>query len=169
MPITPFHFGPGLLIKAATPRHFSLSAFVAANVIIDLESLFHLLQDAWPVHRMLHTFALGSIAGLAAGWLVHRAARAATASRYDFAPFDSLRADDLKAALVGGLLGGASHSVLDGIMHSDIRPFHPFSGANPLLGLVDLGTLHLTCVVTGVAGLAWLGWRQGQRPLTDLG
>ncbi len=61
MPITPFHFGPGALIKAAAPNHFSWMIFALANVVIDLEpvSLFFLIGD--PVHPWLHTFpgALG--------------------------------------------------------------------------------------------------------------
>ena len=61
MPITPFHFGPGALIKAAAPNHFSWMIFALANVVIDLEpvSLFLLIGD--PAHPWLHTFpgALG--------------------------------------------------------------------------------------------------------------
>ena len=50
MPITPFHFGPGALIKAAVPDHFSWTVFALANVVIDLEpvSLFFLIGD--PAH-----------------------------------------------------------------------------------------------------------------------
>ena len=59
MPFTPLHFGPGLLLKAAAPRHVSFTAFVASQVLIDLESLYNILRGAWPVHRELHTFAFG--------------------------------------------------------------------------------------------------------------
>ena len=34
---------------------------------------------------------------------------------------------------IGALTGTFSHVFLDSIMHTDIRPFHPFSDANPLL------------------------------------
>ena len=61
MPITPFHSGPGALIKAAVPKHFSWTIFALANVVIDLEpvSLFFLFGD--PAHPWLHTLpgALG--------------------------------------------------------------------------------------------------------------
>jgi hypothetical protein len=35
MPFTPFHFGPGALLKSIFPRSVSLSAFVASQVLID--------------------------------------------------------------------------------------------------------------------------------------
>lgn len=43
MPITPFHFGPGALIKAMAPQHVSWTAFALANGLIDLEPI--LLPD----------------------------------------------------------------------------------------------------------------------------
>jgi membrane-bound metal-dependent hydrolase YbcI (DUF457 family) len=66
--------------------------------------------------------------------------------------------------LLGGLAGGLSHPVLDGIMHPDVRPFMPWSDRNPFLGFVSETTLHVACVVAalvGVAGLAF--WRSATR------
>ena len=68
-------------------------------------------------------------------------------------------------ALSGGALGGLFHSLLDGIMHADIRPFHPFSDANPLRGILSLDQLHAACVVAGAIGALWLlgrVWRGGR-------
>jgi len=52
--------------------------------------------------------------------------------------------------------------VLDGIMYADMRPFSPFSAANPLYGLASVRMVYLFCVVTAVVGaallLAW-EWR----------
>jgi hypothetical protein len=39
VPFTPFHFGPGLLLEGAAPRHVSLIAFVISQVAVDLEPL----------------------------------------------------------------------------------------------------------------------------------
>src|SRR4051794_12646881 len=39
MPFTPFHIGVGVAAKAALPAQFSLSLFVALQVLTDLESL----------------------------------------------------------------------------------------------------------------------------------
>jgi len=46
--------------------------------------------------------------------------------------------------------------VLDGIMHADIRPFRPFTDANPLYELVSIRTLYLFCTITGLVGAALL-------------
>lgn len=156
MPVTPFHFGPGLLLKAAARGRLSLTAFVAANVVIDVESGVNLLAGRTPVHATLHTLGVAMLAGLAVGALVHVAGRrlgARKASSWARGP-----------ALLGGWLGGVTHVLLDGVMHPDIRPFLPLTAANPLLGAVDLGTLHLFCLATGLLGLALLAVRRsGQR------
>jgi len=66
----------------------------------------------------------------------------------------------LAPVIVGALLGSYSHIILDGMMHADMRPFAPWSDANPFLRAVSLGTLHWACVILGIAGvLLWLKTR----------
>ena len=162
MPFTPFHFGPGLLVKGMAPRWFSMSAFVASQVVIDVESLYWLLQDAWPVHRGLHTFVGGTIVGLAVALALHGVARTAIGRR--LGERYGLVADlGLTPLLVGGLIGGLSHSMLDGIMHPDIQPFRPMFDDNPLLGRLSVLALHLACVVAGGLGLGVLMLRRSSR------
>jgi len=69
---------------------------------------------------------------------------------------DLFRWKELKyrQVFLGAAIGGYSHIVLDSIMHSDIRPYAPFSESNPLLNVVTLGALHWSCVLAGVVGLA---------------
>ena len=154
MPVTPFHFGVGLLGKGVAPRMISLCAFVASQVLIDCESAYFLfVARAEPVHRVLHTFALatpvGALVGLAV-WAVARGIRWPPELIW-------LRSDcALRPAILGGLLGGLTHPLLDGIMHDDIRPFRPFSDANPLHEAMGLGPLHLACILFGVVGVALL-------------
>jgi membrane-bound metal-dependent hydrolase YbcI (DUF457 family) len=111
----------------------------------------NLLSGHHPVHATLHTLPVASIVGLATGLAVAavgRIRRRAASPEWARGP-----------ALLGGVLGGASHALLDALMHADIRPFLPLSALNPLLGVVSLGTLHLMCAGAGVVGLAVLGWR----------
>lgn len=61
MPVTPFHFGPGLLAKGVLPGHFSLSTFVAVEVAVDIETLVNLSAGRWPLHTWAHTLP-GSVA-----------------------------------------------------------------------------------------------------------
>ena len=152
MPVTPYHFGPGLLLKAASPRRFSFLAYVASQVVIDLESGYHLLVGNWPAHRELHTFVLGGIVGgltgLAVAWIGRRVVR--TGFAHELA---------LRPGIVGGVTGGLMHSLLDGIMHTDIMPFRPFTTANPLLGLLTLSQLQWACLIAGGLGVVLLAIR----------
>jgi membrane-bound metal-dependent hydrolase YbcI (DUF457 family) len=155
MPVTPFHFGPGTLLKAIAPRSVSLAAFALSQIAIDVESGYHLVRNEWPVHREVHSFLVTGVVGALTGvavWSVGRSLDPSGEAR--------IRAEvALSPALVGGLAGGLSHPLLDGIMHSDVRPFWPFSAANPFLGAMGLGALHLLCFAAGVVGLYALALR----------
>jgi hypothetical protein len=165
MPATPFHFGPGLLVKAAAPRQFSMAAYSVAQVVIDLESGYHLLHNDYPVHRQAHTFYLGGLIGLVCGLVVSRLGVWLARPR-DVVP-EALAAEyRLPIAVWSGIFGGLFHSVLDGIMHSDMRPFRPFTDANPLYGVVSVRTLYLFCIITGLVGAALLlAWERRARRL----
>ncbi len=39
MPITPFHFGPGAVVKAVASRYFSFTVFAFSQGLIDLEPI----------------------------------------------------------------------------------------------------------------------------------
>jgi len=155
MPLTPFHFGPGAVVKAVFPRRFSFSIFCAAQVITDLEPGYFLLRHEYPVHRWAHTF-LGAtgvavltvlIAGPFVRWF-HRQLAEKTNG-----PFGKwLEVTDLSwTGMMGSaLVGTLSHVLLDSFMHSDARPFAPFTSANPFLGVVSLGALHWGCVACGL-------------------
>ena len=156
MPFTPYHLGPGLLIKAAAPTRISFAAYTATQVAIDLESGYYLFSGQTPVHRTLHTFLVGGALGVVVGvatsmvgarWFRRQVEQAGPAGRCEFLMWPSVW---------GGLLGGLMHSLLDGVMHEDIHPFRPFSDANPLHGVIGLTALHLGCLGCGLLGLLWL-------------
>ena len=44
MPATPFHFGPGAVLKALLPRHFSFTVFCLAQVVTDCEVAYYLMR-----------------------------------------------------------------------------------------------------------------------------
>ena len=158
MPITPFHFGPGVLFHAAAPRRVSFIAFVVANCITDVESIYNVLNGNFPVHRFLHTFVGAAVAAaitialfLFMRWL------ARSHPLPDLFEWQQLTPAPV---IVGALLGSYSHVIFDGIMHADMRPLAPWSDANPFLHAVSLGTLHWACVILGIAGvLLWLKTR----------
>jgi hypothetical protein len=59
--------------------------------------------------------------------------------------------------LAGGVIEGASHPLLDGLTHPDIRPFMPWTSANPLLGFVSVETLYDWCMLKGIIGFVLVG------------
>lgn len=166
MPFTPFHLGPALLVKGLAPRHFSWIAFVGSQVVIDSEPLYYMLRREFPLHRTLHTFAGATLAGIAAGLamigLRVLLGKALEASKEDStAPLKLMRSEISNTGiLAGALVGGLSHPFLDGIMHTDIRPFAPWSDANPLLHVINIGLLHLLCLLSGMLGAGILVWGQ---------
>jgi hypothetical protein len=163
MPATPFHFGPGLLVKAIAPRQFSVAAYSVAQVVIDLESGYHLLRGDSPVHRQAHTFFMGGLIGLVCGLIVSRVGRWLARPR-DVIP-EALGVEfRMPIAVWSGIFGGVFHSLLDGIMHAEMRPLRPFSDANPLYGLTSDAMLYLFCTITGLVGAALLlAWERRAR------
>ena len=165
MPATPYHFGPGLLVKAAAPRQFSMAAYSLTQVVIDLESGYFLLRGKVPIHRELHTFTMGALIGLLCGLIVSRIG--ARMARPRDVVGEALSAEyRLSVAVMSGVFGGLLHPVLDGIIYDDIRPFWPFTSANPLYGLLSAATVYQFCVVTALVGAALLlAWERRPRRL----
>ncbi len=61
------------------------------------------------------------------------------------------------AALVGALVGGVSHVLLEAVIHPDVRPWAPWSNANGLFVPGLFGLMHPLCAFAAVVGmLLWL-------------
>jgi len=158
MPFTPFHFGAGAALHAVAPRHVSFLSFCAANVLIDVESLYNLVNQRHPVHAFFHTY-IGATLVIAAVMVLFMGSRW-FATRFWLPNLLGWRELSLVQVAIGAALGAYSHIVLDSVMHSDIRPLAPFASSNGLLGVVSLGTLHITCLVAGALGLIGVAVRR---------
>lgn len=160
MPFTPFHMGPGMLVKAGLQGSFSLLVFGWTQILIDLQPLVAILSGRGHVHGFTHTCLGATLIGLVGGATGKYAAQVALATVFE------KRSTELaipwRVALASGLVGSYSHVLLDGIMHRDLQPFAPWSEENPLLGLLSVGVLHEVCMVCGVVGVAiyWLRTRK---------
>ena len=143
------------------PRRVSFLAFCAGNVVTDVEPLYYILTGQAHLHRFLHTVPGATVSWIATSVLFLLFIR--LGSIVNFPSWFGWR--DLKPLpiVIGAGLGTYSHLILDGIMHSDMAPFAPFTQANPLLGAISLGTLHLTCVAAGVFGLVVVALRSTRR------
>jgi len=155
MPFTPFHFGPGAVLHAASPKRVSFLAFCATNIFVDFEPLYYIVTDQFPLHRFFHSYVGVSIVE------VFTVALYVIMRKFPFVPnLFSWKELTLGQVVSGAALGGYTHIMLDSIMHADIRPLAPFSDSNVLLDIVPLETLHWFCVGAGVLGVIVLGARK---------
>ena len=165
MPFTPFHFGPGALIKAYAPRHVSFTVFVFSQVLIDIEPLYYMMQGEYPIHRFFHSYLGATLIVIAAyifGRPVCGLALAIMKKQLQFSTTSFIAASRTiqhLPALTGAAIGAYSHVLLDSIMHSDIRPFAPFFEYNYLFLAISVAELHVFCTVAGLLGALVLGFR----------
>jgi len=158
MPFTPFHFGTGLAIKAVLPRHFSFTVFAFTNIAIDIEPLYLILNGRWPLHGFFHTYVGATLIALVSifigrficSWVLQAWNGYLKSIHINILHYDPQLA--YRPVIMGAFIGAYSHIFLDSIMHSDIRPFFPFTNANPLLSVLSLYELHLICFFAGVLG-----------------
>lgn len=154
MPVTPFHLGPALLVKAAAPRRFSLVIFGVSQVAIDVEPVVGLFRGAAVLHGFSHTLTGATLIALASV-VVGRPLCERVLSMLNGRP----TAIGATAAWSGAFIGTYSHLVLDGMMHLDMKPFAPLTDANPILGTMSVLGIYLFCVASAVVGGLALQWR----------
>lgn len=147
MPFTPFHLGPGAAFKAVGGRHFSFMVFGGSQVLMDIEPLVGILAHRPVLHGPSHTLPGALVIGTLAG-IIGRPVSAAVL-RWLAVPHHPFT---WAASFVGAYAGTCSHVLLDAAMHADMSPWWPVARGNPLLGQVDLGTLHVACMIAGCLG-----------------
>jgi len=145
MPITPFHFGPGLLLKELRPQFFSFTVFILSQIILDIESLYNILNHNEKIHAYFHTY-IGSLVPLVISVLLYVVCKGRFFQK-------KMRKISLLGIIVTAWIGVWSHVFLDSIMHPDLQPFWPFSSENPVLGLIGIGNLHIICLICFIIGL----------------
>ena len=163
MPITPFHFGPGTLIKSAAPKWFSLRAFILVQILIDTETLWNIYQDSPRLHTFFHSY-LGSLAMMILTGLIIFFYNKGL-NTFNLKPSSDYFLHSFKPGptLTGVAIGGLSHVYLDSIMHADMFPFAPFSNAHPHLRMISLRELHLICLMSFVIGFIVLAVRKSRK------
>ncbi|PQO30817.1 hypothetical protein [Blastopirellula marina] len=160
MPVTPFHMGPAVALKAATQGGFSLMVFGWSQILMDLQPLIALTTGRGHVHGFSHTYVgatlLAIIAAISGKYLGEFGLRLFRV----FAKGDSI---PWRVAILSAAIGCYSHVLLDSVMHADMSPFFPINGANPLLRLVSVRMLHVFCVYSGLVGASVYAWLQLRR------
>ena len=173
MPLTPIHMGPALAAKAIAPNKFSLLTFGLTQVVIDSEVAFHIVRGDWPIHQHLHTYLGATVVAIVTILLGRPLLERAISlwNRLVVPDRESILWIEpripLLAAVTGSVTGSYSQVLLDSVMHSDLRPFAPWSESNGLLGVMSAADLVMTCLALGALGavaLAIATIRRGRIP-----
>lgn len=160
MPFTPFHMGPGLLVKALLQGSFSLMVFGWSQIIMDIQPLVVLLTGEGHLHGFSHTYVGATLIGLGA------ALTGKYAAEWGLRVMDQARYLPIRwpVAIISAFIGSFSHVLLDSVMHADVEPFAPFLLHNPFLGFLSVEALHKFCLYSGLIGIGlyfavsyWLG------------
>jgi hypothetical protein len=147
MPFTPFHLGPGAILKAAAGRHFSFMVYAGAQVLMDIEPLIGIIQGRAVLHGYTHTILGALVIGTVAGIIGNPIS--AFVLRFLRIPHHAFT---WTASFAGAYLGTCSHVALDALMHSDMNPWWPAAHGNQFLGIISLWSLHAACIITGAVG-----------------
>ena len=164
MPFTPLHLGPGAAFKAIGGSRFSFMVFGGSQVLIDIEPGYRMLNGDSVLHGPSHTLVGALSIGVVAA-LIGKPVSEAALRLLRFAHTEV----SWIASSAGALIGTFSHVFLDAIMHADMSPWRPFVESNRLLGIVSLPTLHLLCVVSGLAGVSILAIRYARKERIGVG
>jgi len=149
MPITPLHFGPGVLARAAIGPRFGLAGYLVSQVLLDLEpglKLFGLMAEGVGLHT-LHTLAVAPLYVAATLWLVWgwRQVRSESAPQ----PFWT--------EMLGATVGVASHLALDALYHIDVAAGLGYPGVSALVPREVLdGSLAVMLLASLVAAYYWI-------------
>lgn len=160
MPVTPFHFCAGALLKAAAPDKVSWTVFAFANCLIDLEPVTLFLVTGDPAHPWLHTLPGAVLVAMIAAtlgrplcelWLSWWNRNLSEAQARWLGCGTTIGG---KAAWAGALLGTGTHLALDIFMHADVRPAWPLLADNPFAGRIPVETLQWGALATLLPALA---------------
>ncbi len=149
MPFTPFHMGPGLLIKSLLQGSFSLMVFGWTQIIMDIQPLVVMLTGQGHLHGFTHTFIGATLIAIASA-LTGKYAAELGLRFIGQARFLPIR---WPVVFISAFIGSFSHVLLDSIMHADMEPFAPFILTNSMLGFISIEALHKFCLYSGLAGI----------------
>jgi membrane-bound metal-dependent hydrolase YbcI (DUF457 family) len=142
--------GPDILVKALLRGSFSLMIFVWSQVVMDVQPLVVMLTNRGTLHGFTHTYLAAVVIALFAAVTGKNLAQ--TAPRLDRRSGSRAMVMPWTVAFASALIGTLSHVYLDSLIYTDVRPFAPFSQANPSLGSMSGSALHALSVLSGLVG-----------------
>ena len=161
MPFTPFHMGPGALIKSILQGSFSLMVFGWCQILMDLQPLIVLITGEGHLHGFSHTFIGATLISIFAA-LTGKYLSELGLTILDIATSQRPITILWWVAFLSSFIGGYSHVVLDAIMHTDVEPYFPVAEKNHYHGFLSVGALHKFCLYSALTGAGiyyFVSWR----------
>ena len=150
MPFTPFHMGPGLVVKALLQGSFSLMVFGWAQIVMDIQPLIVMIIGRGHLHGFSHSYVGATLLA------VFSALSGKYLSELGLFVLGLNKLWQVKIAwwvsFLSAFIGTFSHVLLDSIMHSDLEPFFPVTTDNAFLGLISVSALHKVCLYSALLG-----------------
>lgn len=150
MPFTPFHMGPGIVVKALLQSSFSLMVFGWAQIVMDIQPLVVLISGEGHLHGFSHTYVGGTLLA------IFSALSGKYLSEIGLFVLGLNKQWQVKikwwVSFLSAFIGTFSHVLLDSIMHSDVEPFFPLTTDNSFLGLISVQSLHKVCLYSALVG-----------------
>lgn len=150
MPFTPFHMGPGIVVKALLQGSFSLMVFGWSQIIMDIQPLVVMITGEGHLHGFSHTYVGATLLAL------FSALSGKYLSEVGLFVFGLNKQWQVKIAwwvsFLSAFIGTFSHVLLDSIMHSDVEPFFPVTTSNTFLDLISVEALHKACLYSALVG-----------------
>ncbi len=160
MPFTPFHMGPGILVKGLMQGGFSLMVFGWTQIVMDIQPLIVLITGEGHLHGFSHTYIGATLLAIISAvtgkylsqlglWILR-----ITASYRTSIPW--------AVVLTSAFIGSYSHVLLDSIMHADVQPFYPLTLQNLFQGIITASALHNLCLYSGLIGAGiyyYMSWK----------
>ena len=153
MALTPYHMGPGILVKALLRGGFSLAVYAWTQAVMDVEPAVLILAGTAQHHGLTHTLAGATVLGAAA----------AVTGKYLFDAGSGLLPRRWRArsrmrwtiAFLSAFIGSYVHLAMDSFAHSDVRPWWPLSASNQLAGLVSRREYYAVLWLVTAIGAVW--------------
>ncbi|MCK9604693.1 MAG: hypothetical protein M0R66_10080 [Candidatus Omnitrophica bacterium] len=144
MPNTILHFAPNATLAFLLVRYVDFPVFILINVVINFEAyVVILLRLNYPQHGYLHTFLIGTLAGVLTAIVLYlwrdKLKKLMGFLRLGYET-------TFKKMLFTAIIGVWLHIVLDMPVYADMKPFFP-SEANPLYGVISPFRMDVFCVV----------------------
>lgn len=150
MPFTPFHMGPGILLKSLIGSGFSLMVFGWAQIVMDIQPLIVMITDKGHLHGFSHTYIGATLLA------IFSALTGKYLSEIGLYLLDLNRDWSLKitwmVTFVSAFIGTFSHVLLDSLLHFDVQPFYLLTLENNFRGLISAAMLHKICLYSGLIG-----------------